>query len=211
MKLYSYFRSSSAYRVRIALNHKQIPYEYIPVHLLKDGGEQKTSAYGKINSKHEVPVLEDKNVRLSQSVAIFLYLDRANLNNPLFPKAFPDFEKCFELVELINSGIQPLQNLAVLKKLKKDFEINDEQKVQWIKDIIRNGLLAYSKKISDEGPYSMGTELTAADMFLIPQLYNAHRYEIDFTGLEKLLQIERTCLMLDSFKTAHPDIQPDSV
>jgi len=211
MKLYSYFRSSSAYRVRIALNHKQISYEYVPVHLLKDGGEQKTSAYSKINSKNEVPVLEDKNVRLSQSVAIFLYLDRANINNPLFPKTFPDFEKCFELVELINSGIQPLQNLSLLQKFKADFSITDEQKVNWIKDIIRKGLLAFNAKISTEGPYCMGTELTAADMFLIPQLYNAHRYDIDFSGLERLLQIERTCLMLDSFKTAHPDVQPDSV
>lgn len=211
MKLYSYFRSSSAYRVRIALNHKQISYDYIPVHLLKDGGEQKTSAYEKINPKAEVPVLEDKNVRLSQSVAIFLYLDRANINNPLFPKAFPDFEKCIELVEIINSGIQPLQNLSILQKLKKDYEITDEQKNEWVKEAIRKGLLAYSKKISPEGPYSMGTELSAADMFLIPQLYNAHRYDIDFTGLERLLQIEKTCLMLNSFKTAHPDIQPDSV
>lgn len=210
MKLYSYYRSSSSYRVRIALEYKKIPYDYISVHLLNNGGEQNSPRYNKINSKNEVPVLVDKNLTLSQSTAIFLYLDRIHLENPLFPKELPLFEKCFELVEIINSGIQPLQNLAVLQKLKKDFSIDEEQKLQWVRDSITTGLKAYCQKLNPNDFFSIGNEVSASDMFLVPQLYNAHRFNLDFSGLEKLLEIEERCLSLDFFKRAHPDAQPDA-
>lgn len=210
MKLYSYFRSSSSYRVRIALNHKNMPYEYVPVHMLKDGGEQLKDAFSQLNPKNEVPVLADKNITLAQSTAIFMYLDRINLGNPLLPKELPYFEKCVELMEIINSGTQPLQNLSVLKKLKKDFQISDEQKNDWIKHFIFQGLKAYQDKLNKDFIFSLGEEPTAADMFLIPQMYNAHRYEVDMSELDHLLKIEKNCLELEVFKKAHPDVQPDS-
>ena len=106
MKLYGYYRSSCSYRVRIALNHKEIAYDNIPVHLVK--GEQLEGGYKALNPKSEVPTLVDKDVTLAQSTAIFLYLDRVKIGSPLFPKEMPAFEKCIELVEIINSGIQPM-------------------------------------------------------------------------------------------------------
>jgi len=210
MKLYSYFRSSCSYRVRIALNHKNIDYEYAPVHLVNEGGEQLKKDFTHLNPKQEVPTLVHDGLTLSQSVAIFLYLDRIHLGQPLFPKEMPQFEKCFELVEVINSGIQPLQNLKVLKKLKSELGASDEQKLKWIKDFIFDGLKAYQNSLVSEGPYSMGVDVTAADMFLIPQMYNAHRFDVDMTELKRLTEIENNCLKLESFTKAHPSQQPDS-
>lgn len=211
MKLYSYYRSSCSYRVRIALNHKNIPYEYVPVHLVKDGGEQLKAEYSKLNPKKEVPTLVDKDLSLSQSMAIFLYLDRVSLGSPLFPKEMPDFEKCVELVEIINSGIQPLQNLQVLKKIKGELGATEEQKLKWIRDFIAWGLEAFQAKLAPKAyRCCVGDEPTAADMFLIPQLYNAHRFEMDMSKFARLLEIEKNCLSLESFTKAHPDQQPDS-
>lgn len=210
MKLYSYYRSSCSYRVRIALHHKNIPFEYIPVHLVKDGGEQLKDDYTALNPKKEVPTIVDKNISLSQSTAIFLYLDRMHIENPVFPKEMPAFEKCLELVEIINSGIQPIQNLSVLKKLKKDYQITDEQKNEWVRHFIKSGLEAYQAKLTPASKFSMGDEPSAADMFLVPQLYNAHRFNVDMSGLSHLLEIEKNCLELEAFKKAHPAEQPDS-
>lgn len=210
MKLYSYYRSSCSYRVRIALHHKSLPFEYMPVHLVKDGGEQLTDDYSKLNPKKEVPTLVDKSITLSQSSAIFLYLDRMYIENPLFPKELPSFEKCLELVEIINSGIQPIQNLSVLKKLKKDFNVTDEQKEDWVRHFIFEGLKAYQSKLTKGSKFSLGDEPTAADMFLIPQLYNAHRFKVDMSELSHLLEIEKNCLKLEAFKKADPANQADT-
>ena len=209
MKLYSYYRSSSAYRVRIALNHKQIGYDYKAIHLLKDGGEQNKEAYTALNPKAEVPTLVDKNIFLSQSVAIFFYLDRAYIEKPLFPKHLPDFERCLELVEIINSGTQPLQNLSVLQKLKKDFSITEDQKLYWCRHFIDKGLKAFDAKCSEEGPFALGSEITAADMFLLPQLYNAKRFGLELSSYKNLQRIYDSCEELDAFLRAHPDKQPD--
>ncbi|MGH1468609.1 MAG: maleylacetoacetate isomerase [Bdellovibrionales bacterium] len=210
MKLYSYYRSSCSYRVRIALHHKNLPFEYMPVHLVKDGGEQLTEGYSKLNPKKEVPTLVDKNITLAQSTAIFLYLDRMYIDTPLFPKELPFFEKCLELVEIINSGTQPIQNLKVLKKLKSDFNISDDQKTDWVRYFIKQGLEAYQAKLTPGSKFSLGDEVTAADMFLVPQLYNAHRFNVDMSSLKHLLEIEKNCLELGAFKKAHPSTQPDA-
>lgn len=207
MKLYSYYRSSCSYRVRIALHHKSLPFEYIPIHLVQS--EQLSEEYLALNPKKEVPTLVDKNISLSQSTAIILYLDRMYIEKPLFPKELPFFEKCLELVEIINSGIQPLQNLAVLKKLKTDFGISDDQKNEWVKHFIFEGLKAYQAKLTPGSKFSLGDEVTAADMFLIPQLYNAHRFEVNMSELGHLLEIEQNCLKLEAFKKADPAMQPD--
>ena len=115
-----------------------------------------------------------------------------------------------ELVEIINSGIQPLQNLKVLKKLKSQHGFSEEQKIDWIRFFISEGLKAYQAKLPTEGSkFSLGDSPTAADMFLIPQLYNAHRFNVDMSELKHLLEIEKNCLSLESFTKAHPDNQPD--
>ena len=209
MKLYTYYRSSSSYRVRIALNHKGLPFDSIPVHLVKDGGEQHAQEYLKMNPRAEVPYLLDESIGLSQSVSIFFYLDRAYIEKPLFPKAFPEFEKCLELVEIINSGIQPLQNLSVLQKLKRDFNISDDQKEAWCRHFIDKGLKAFDQKVSEDGSYSMGDEVSSADMFLIPQLYSAKRFGLDLGAYKNLKRIDEACAKLEAFQKAHPDQQVD--
>ena len=205
MNLYTYYRSSSAYRVRIALHHKGIDFKSTPVHLLKEGGEQNKANYLAMNPKGEVPYLSTNQIGLSQSVSIFFYLDRAHIEKPLFPKSFPEFEKCIELVEIINSGTQPMQNLSVLQKLKH--KINDKE---WARHFIEKGLKAFDELSSNKGPFSMGAEITAADMFLVPQLYNARRFNVDLAKFKNLIGIDEACNKLDAFKLAHPDVQEDS-
>jgi len=180
------------------------------VHLVKDGGEQHKSDYTVLNPKAEVPTLTDENIMLSQSTAIFFYLDRKYLNPSLFPKQFPEFEHCLELVEIINSGIQPLQNVSVLQKLVKDHKFTEEEKGNWCKYYITKGLLAYQKKIKNNSPFSMGDEPTAADMFLIPQIHNAKRFGVDSNLIGPLLKIEKNCLELEAFQKAAPEAQPDA-
>ena len=207
--LYTYYRSSCSYRVRIALNYKGLDFRSLPVHLVKDGGEQYKTEYSSLNPKSEVPTLVDENITLSQSVAIFLYLDRKYLTPSLFPKPFPDFERCVELIEIINSGIQPLQNVSVLIKLVKEHNFTEEDKVNWCKHFITKGLLAYQKKITAGASFSMGDEPTAADMFLVPQLFNAKRFGVDLDLIKPLLDIEENCNQLDAFKNAAPEAQAD--
>lgn len=182
----------------------------MPVHLVKNGGEQLGADYSLINPKQEVPTLVDENITLSQSTAIFLYLDRINIDSPLFPKEMPYFEKCMELVEIINSGIQPMQNFKVLQKITNELGATEEQKLDWIRDFLSVGLKAFQAKLTCKGPFCLGDEPTAADMFLIPQLYNAHRFKVDMSELKLLTEIEKNCLSLESFTKAHPSKQPDS-
>lgn len=208
--LYTYYRSSCSYRVRIALHFKGLEFRSQPVHLVKDGGEQYKSEYSTLNPKEEVPTLVDENITLSQSVAIFFYLDRKYLNPPLFPKAFPEFERCVELIEIINSGTQPLQNVSVLKKLVKEHGLSEEEKANWCKHYITKGLLAYQKKITDGADFSLGNEPTAADMFLVPQLFNAKRHGVDLNLIKPLMKIVENCNKLEAFKKAAPEVQGDA-
>jgi maleylacetoacetate isomerase len=178
--------------------------------LVKEGGQQLQEEYLKINPKQEVPTLVDDNITLSQSTAIFLYLDRTHIENPLFPKPFPDFERCFELVEIINSGTQPIQNLKVLKRPQSKHGLSDDEKNEWCKDFILSGLKAFQAKLSPNSNFCIGDEVTAADMFMVPQMFNARRYGVDLNQLQHLVEIEARCLELEAFKKAIPSAQPDS-
>ncbi len=210
-KLYSYFRSSSSYRVRIALNYKQIPYEYIAVHLLDQGGQQYKTEYQKINPKQEVPALIHNGNVIAQSFAIIEYLDEIKQENKLLPEELILRAQIRQICELINSGIQPLQNLGILKKLVVDFKITENQKTTWITDIITSGLNALELSLKKtSGTYSFGDQITMADLFLVPQIYNAERYEMDLSDYPTLVKINKNCMSLDFFKKAHPDNQPDS-
>jgi maleylacetoacetate isomerase len=210
-KLYSYYRSSCSYRVRIALEYKQINYTYIPVHLLENGGHQNTAEYQKINSKKEVPTLIHNESPISQSMAIFEYLDEVSPEKSLFPKTSLERAYVRQACEIINSGIQPLQNLWVINKLASDYKISDDQKKVWINDVVNQGLHSFEKFISNKaGKFCFGDELTAADMFLVPQIYSATRFGVDLSSFSILSKINGSCLLLEPFKKAHPDHQPDT-
>lgn len=209
IKLYSYYRSSCSYRVRIALYLKNIPFEYIPVHLIKKGGEQNSEQYKKLNPEGQVPCFIHKDHILTQSMAIIQYLDDIYPSPSLFPK--DKKSQIISLCEIINSGIQPLQNLKVLNYLKTNWSGKKEDIIQWIRFWIQNGLSSVEKKIKENKyrPFAIGNSLTAAELFIIPQIYNAKRFNVNLKIFPRLLEIEELCQHLPFFEKAHPDQQPD--
>ena len=214
-QLYNYFRSSASYRVRIALHWKDIPFEYLPVHLVRQGGEQHLDAYKKLNPLSQVPTLlhraEGKTTVLSQSVAIIEYLEEIFPNKPsLFPADPASRALVRQCVETINSGAQPFGNLATLNFLQKEFAATDLQKDKWIQHWINKALstLEQIAALHSQG-FSVGSEVSAADLFLVPQLFTARRFRADLSNFPKLLGIEKKCLELRPFQLAHPEKQID--
>ena len=206
--LYSYFRSSCSYRVRIALYLKKIPFIYKPLHLTKKGGEQFQKNFQQISPFAQVPCLEHNGKYLSQSLPIILYLEELWPHPPLLPKDPFQKAEILSVCEMINSSIQPLQNLQVLKAVEKEFQ---GDKLQWAQLWIQKGLTALETFLKPKtGNFSFGNSLTAADLFLIPQLYNAQRFQIPLTLFPALKHIHSQCLQMDAFRKAHPDSQPDT-
>ena len=212
MKLYSYFRSSSSWRVRIGLNYKRLEYEYAPVHLLKDGGEQRQATFADVNPQGMVPVLEIVEGgavrRLTQSLAILEYLEEAYPDPPLLPGDLFLRARARQLAEIVNSSIQPLHNLAVLRKVAD--ELGGDRNA-WAGGFITRGLRAYEKLAEGSlGPFSACHHPTIADACLVPQLYQARRFHVDLSPYPTCLSIEAACLKLGSFAAADPDRQPDA-
>ncbi|HEY3237376.1 MAG TPA: maleylacetoacetate isomerase [Polyangiaceae bacterium] len=211
MKLYGYWRSSSAYRVRIGLELKRVDYEHGSIHLLR--GEQRGTDYGALNPMHQVPVLEvlesGKTVRITQSLAILEYLDERFPDPPLLPRDRLERARCRELAEIINCGIQPLQNLEVLRKLA---ELAPEvDKNLWLSHFLKRGLNALERHAAEiSGRYLVGEEVSLADVLLIPQLYSARRYAIELLPYPTLCRVEQACLELEGFRRAAPEKQPDA-
>lgn len=208
MKLYSYWRSSSAWRVRIVLHLKKLPFEIVPVHLVRDGGEQLADAHRARNPMAQVPVLElDDGSRLTQSVAIAEFLDETVPAPALLPAGAADRAHVRQLVEVVNSGIQPLQNLAVLKGI----DAAGGDRAAWGRRVIDQGLAALQVLAADRaGDFLFGDAPGLADAFLVPQLYNARRFGCDLGDLDLLLGVEARCAALPAFAQAHPDAQPDA-
>ena len=211
LKLYTYWRSSSAYRVRIALNLKGLEYESIPVHLVKDGGQQHSENYRELNPQGLVPTLVDGEIALSQSIAIIEYLDEA------YPDTYSLLSvdtmaraKIRSLALLIATDIQPLDNLRVLQYLKKDMQISDEKKSQWYVHWIVEGFKAYEALLNDEDEFSFGDSVSLADVCLIPQIYNAERFDIDLSWFPNILKVQKNCLKLGAFQNAAPENQADA-
>lgn len=210
IKFYSYFRSSAAFRVRIALNLKKIGYEYVPVHLTKGGGEQNQDSYSAINSMKEIPSIEIDGKILSQSMAILGFLDAKFPEPRLFPEDPFLRAQVIQFSENVNAGIHPVQNLKVLQELEKRFGCDQAAKNSWAGYWIERGfrsLEAFLKKSS--GIYVFGDQLTAADLFLVPQVFNAIRYKVDMAPFPKIQGVHDQCMKQDAFLKAQPSAQPD--
>jgi maleylacetoacetate isomerase len=209
--LYSYFRSSASYRVRIALHLKKIDFEYKAVHLIKDGGQQNALNFTSINPMGQVPLFVDGDVLVGQSVAIIDYIDKKWPTPRLFPDKIDQRAYVLEICELINSGIQPLHNLVVHGKLEEIFKAQQKDKDLWNHFFIQKGLQAIEKRISKTaGQYSFGNEVTAADCFIMPQFVSAQRFGVDPSQFSTIKKVCENLAKIDAFKKAHPSCQPDT-
>lgn len=210
LKLYSYFRSSASYRVRLALYWKELKFEYVPVHLLKDGGQQRSAQYRLVNPMGHVPALDHDGFLVGESVAILDYLDQMFPAKRLFPMDPRDRAVVMQMCEIVNSGIQPLQNLKVTQSLVFDFALPKSEAQRFHAKWIVAGLESLERLMEKHaGTFSFGGEVTAADCFLVPQLFSARRFEVKTENFPLLSRIEKNLLELPLFGLAHPDKQPD--
>lgn len=211
MILYTYFRSSAAYRVRIALHHKRIPHENKFIHLLKGGGEQFSAEFSRLNPSQEVPTIVHNGRALSQSMAIIQYLENVSPAMPLFPQDAYDRAQVVRICEMVNSGIHPVQNLKVLKELETRFGLDAPGKQAWAKYWIERGLTSIERTLeSTAGTFSYGGEFTAADVFIVPQVFGAKRYNVDLNAFPIIKRIYDKCLQMPAVRAAHPAQQPDT-
>ena len=214
MKLYSYWRSSAAYRVRIALNLKGLDYEIAPVHMLKDGGEQRQADYLAVNPQGLIPTLEDGDLKLGQSLAIMDYLEAKHPEPALYPQALEERALAQQLALAIACDIHPLNNLRALKYLKNDLGVEeDAARDSWYRHWIRAGFGAMETLLRERGwrgPYCLDQQVTLADACLVPQMYNARRFETPLDDFPILTKIDAACLELPAFQQAAPENQTDA-
>lgn len=208
MKLYTYWRSSTAYRVRIALHLKGIAYSSHSVDLV--AGAQKTSQYTGLNPGKSVPtlILDDGQV-LTQSMAILDWLDSEYPEPPLFPKDSIERARHNSAALTIATDIHPVNNLKVLNKLKSLGHANEET-IAWMQYWMLEGFEAFETLIEKDTPFCFGDKPGIADLCLIPQLYNAHRWNVDLAPFSRLADIEKQCLELPAFEASKPENQPDA-
>ncbi|QTN28817.1 maleylacetoacetate isomerase [Rhodoferax sp. AJA081-3] len=215
LQLYSYFRSSASYRVRIALNLKGLPFEYVPVHLLKDGGQQHTAEYQRINPAELVPTLVDDGQAIGQSLAIMEYLDETRPELPaLLPRDALGRARVRALAQAIACEIHPLNNLRVLQYLEKDLKLDETTKATWYRHWITVGFTAVEALLANNphtGAFCHGDTPGLADCCLIPQIANSRRFETPLDAFPTIRRIETACLALDAFVKAAPALQPDAV
>ncbi|CAI9567253.1 unnamed protein product [Staurois parvus] len=202
--LFGYFRSSCTWRVRIALALKGIEYDQHPVNLIKDGGQQLADEYKRVNPMLQVPALRIDGVTLSQSLAIIEYLEETRPSPALLPRDPVQRARCRIISDHITSGIQPLQNLAVLKRV-------GEGSQEWAQHFIRRGFQALEQLLQETaGRYCVGDEVTMADLCLVPQVANADRFKVDMSPYPTISRINQSLMELETFQVSHPSRQPDT-
>jgi maleylpyruvate isomerase len=213
MKLYTFFRSSASYRVRIALNLKNLTYQQAAIHLRRGGGEQLKPEYRAINPQALVPALEDDGRIFTQSLAIIEYLEEKFPHPPLLPKDPADKALVRSMALVIACEVHPIQNLRVLNYVKATYNQTDEQANQWAQHWIDLGLSALQEMILAQpkrGKFCFGDTPTLADVCLVPQLGNARRYGCDLSKYSIILEIEKNCNAIPAFANAAPEKQPDA-
>jgi maleylacetoacetate isomerase len=212
MRLYDYWRSSAAYRVRIALALKGLDYRAVPVHLLKDGGEQHAAEYVRINPQRLVPALEVDGALFTQSIAIIEYLDETHPAPPLLPGGAADRARVRAMALAVAADVHPIQNLRVLNYLRGVLHQPEDAVQAWARHWIDAGLAALMTLVERapvQGRYCYGDAVTLADVVLAPQMVNARRFGCDLGRLPRLVEIEHALLRLPAFKVNSPEVNPD--
>ncbi len=210
--LYSYFRSSAAFRVRIALNIKAIDYQIQPIHLAKDGGQQHQPEYLKLNPQGLVPAIQINDQSISQSSAIIEYLEETYPSPAMLPDSAIDRAYVRSLAQMIACDIHPLNNLRVLEYLQKKLDVNDAKQI-WYHHWIQKGFTAFEQRLREKdnnGLFSFGYTPGIADVFLIPQVYNALRFNCDMQPYPLIKGIYDNCMQQTAFANAAPENQPDA-
>ncbi|TLX56737.1 maleylacetoacetate isomerase [Stutzerimonas nosocomialis] len=216
LTLYSYWRSSAAYRVRIALNLKGLAYRQVPVHLVKDGGQQRSADYCALNPQGLVPLLVDTDsgageVRIAQSLAILEYLDEVFPVPALLPVEPADRAQVRALALHIACDLHPLNNLRVLQYLSATLGVDDSAKNAWYRHWVSVGLAAVEQGLAHfDGRLSLGHRPGYLEACLVPQVYNARRFDCDLSGYPRVLEMAARCESLDAFAQAAPEVQPDA-
>ncbi|MCW5652233.1 maleylacetoacetate isomerase [Hydrogenophaga sp.] len=211
MKLYSYFRSSASFRVRIALGLKGLAYEYVPVHIAR--GDHKLPAFGEVSGEGLVPVLElDDGTRLTQSMAIIEYLDEMHPAPALVPADPIARAHVRALSQIVACEIHPINNLRVLKYLTKELHVEEEPKNVWYRHWVRTGLEAFERQLAQlpASRYCFGDTPTLADCCLVPQIFNGQRFNANFDGLTRTMAAFDACMQLEAFQKAQPSACPDA-
>ncbi len=212
IKLYSYWRSSAAYRVRIALALKGLAYDTHPVHLMQGGGEQHHPDFLALNPQGFVPAMRDGERMITQSVAIIEYLEETRPDPPLLPTGSRERAFVREVALAIACDIHPLNNLSVQQYLEREFDADDTAREKWMHQWLGRGLGAVEKMLDNNislGRFVGGEGPGMAECFIVPQMYNARRFKLPLDGYPHLVSIDKACAALPEFQAAHPDNQPD--
>lgn len=213
LRLFSYWRSSAAYRVRIGLNLKGLGYEQMPVHLIRDGGEQHGEAYAAANPQKLVPMLQHGERMVRQSLAILEYVDEVWAEPALMPATARGRARVRALAQLVACDIHPLNNLRVLQYFEREWHVPQPERDVWVRHWIAEGFAALESLLANDpatGEFCEGDSPTIADCCLVPQAYNARRFSLDMAPYPTIRRIEAACLELPAFDAARPERQPDA-
>jgi maleylacetoacetate isomerase len=214
LHLYSYWRSSAAYRVRIGLALKGLEFQTLPVHLLKDGGQQHAADFATLNPQQLVPVLMHGRRAVRQSLAILEYLEEVHPEAPaLLPGTARERGRVRGLAQLVACDIHPLNNLRVLQFFEQHWNVPQAERYEWVRHWVVEGLAAFEALVAEDpatGAFCHGDVPGLADCCLVPQLYNARRFGLDVAAWPTLARIEQACRALPAFRAAAPEVQPDA-